>query len=1111
MAINYAMLDEELEKRAQAISAGTASTPQYLAMQAQGLGALGDIAGIGTEPIDLFGKEQERILSGFTPKYPERLLETEKPFEWWKEKAALNSMNTIVPMLGIAVGTTMQAIPNPIAKIVGKGINWATYAATYNANLADTIQEHESIAGRELSKAEQVKAAVVAGGVSYLDMLAPARGGAGLSSAVTKTFGSGGINATKKSLQQLVNTNRQSLGKSVGIGAKNLSQIIGTEMATEAGQKALQIGSSVNPTKIGTSEGLQDILEESVIAGPMAGAVASPGSVAAGMEQNRTLTNARRMARNFNQQEKARAGMEALQASNLGELSDIDTAADLVDIPEGKGFTPPISLAATRLNKGIESATGFNTAKFANDALQKIAYKAPDTVLQARNRQTDGSSYAELNDILQMFISPGANSGETKIRNSFQQEKDNVTGEILEETSQVIDQLAQHKWFGLGGRTLDPAINTYLRDRLMGVGTSDQVKTQAQATAELRKVKPGVTNEYIQTLEAARQVFRKDLDRAYELLSGKDTGLNVAFRKNYLYKPVSSRAVEQDRQGFIDALYNATIASQVEAGVEITDALRQTTKAEVEQIARDIIDGRDTTIPDSRYLRDLLSEDGTPRTGQDKKDFEKYRSKIWEQIPDKFRENDLGVVLEQYLQRAGTRVASARTFGGKNADKLTRHLSSLKDKKAITADEANRIWDMYDASHNVYKTPQSESQERWRKVSKLGTTVGAITHLGLATFSSLPELVWTAERAGLKNTLASLPDAWNFAKEGSMRGVNKKRARSEGARALARLGFNLNPEVNERLDQLFSTDRSQILSGYFRSPFGAFLTQWTNFNRNLAVQAGQRMMNDYADNFASKSSVEKNRWLRELKEQGLTPEDWKQIVRAAKDPSTGVTNIDILNDDFLNTRMTRSLKTLGKETSEIRVRDVMMPWVHKIVEDVVVQPNPSNKPLWMSNPDFGMIAQLKTFPIVFGNTVVKRLLRKLNPKQCNPDFGLALSVLGTVMSAYAVASLAEEMKSAIKQTDPREMGIIGGANVIGLTGAAGIFGGAQYGDLSTSLLGPSLDAIINKGMGNFLSPIVSGEGTVFEGAGNIIQSVSDGILGAVGPIGLHIRGYGEEE
>ena len=100
---------------------------------------------------------------------------TRAPFEWWKEKAALNSMNTIVPMMGIAIGTTMQAIPHPIAKALGTAINWATYATTYNANLADTLQEHEQIAGRKLSKAEKIKAAVVASGVTYLDMLATIR------------------------------------------------------------------------------------------------------------------------------------------------------------------------------------------------------------------------------------------------------------------------------------------------------------------------------------------------------------------------------------------------------------------------------------------------------------------------------------------------------------------------------------------------------------------------------------------------------------------------------------------------------------------------------------------------------------------------------------------------------------------------------------------------------------------------------------------------------------------------------------------------------------------------------------------------------------------------
>ena len=156
MALNLFIPDEEEQR---GIGAGEASLPMYGSMQAQGAGALGDILGIDTGAIDEFGRRQEERLSLFQPKHPERLLGSKEPFEWWKEKAALNSMNTIAPMLGFAIGSTMQAMPHPIAKAVGKTINWATYALTYNANFADTLQEHEDAVGRELTAGEKAKAA----------------------------------------------------------------------------------------------------------------------------------------------------------------------------------------------------------------------------------------------------------------------------------------------------------------------------------------------------------------------------------------------------------------------------------------------------------------------------------------------------------------------------------------------------------------------------------------------------------------------------------------------------------------------------------------------------------------------------------------------------------------------------------------------------------------------------------------------------------------------------------------------------------------------------------------------------------------------------------------
>ena len=325
MALNLSNIDED--ERLRKLSAGQASLPMYGSMQAQGAGALGDILGIDTSAIDEFGRRQEERLSLFQPKHPERLLGSKEPFEWWKEKAALNSMNTIAPMLGFAIGSTMQAMPHPIAKAVGKTINWATYALTYNANFADTLQEHEDAVGRELTAGEKAKAALVASGVTYLDMIAPIKGATATSRMITKTFGSGGLNATRKSLQKLVNTNRQGLRQQLGKGSVHLGKLIGIEMGTEASQKAIQMATSAAPGRLGTSEGLQDVLEEAVIAGPIVGGIGSPGAVGVAREHNRDIDTARRLAKGFNRQ--------VLE----GESPTSSTKADLIDIPE---LTTPI-------------------------------------------------------------------------------------------------------------------------------------------------------------------------------------------------------------------------------------------------------------------------------------------------------------------------------------------------------------------------------------------------------------------------------------------------------------------------------------------------------------------------------------------------------------------------------------------------------------------------------------------------------------------------------------------------------------------------------------------------------------------------------------------------
>jgi len=303
---------------------------------------------------------------------------------------------------------------------------------------------------------------------------------------------------------------------------------------------------------------------------------------------------------------------------------------------------------------------------------------------------------------------------------------------------------------------------------------------------------------------------------------------------------------------------------------------------------------------------------------------------------------------------------------------------------------------------------------------------------------------------------------------------------------------------------MFATDKSSLLNGYFRSPFGMFLTQWTNFNRNWAAQAGMMSMNRRAKGLVNDSidPMDKRRLLNELKENGISLNEFQQLAKLSKDQDGNI-NINIIDDNYLDKKLT---KDNGTTT---RVRDLLVPWVHKIVDDVVVHPKAHNKPLWMSDPSFAMIAQLKTFPIVFGNTVVKRLLRKLNPNNCSTDFGLAMSVIGGVAAAYALAMLGEEMKSAIRQQDPRDMTWVDAGNMTGLTGAFGLVaGGAKYGDLTTSLLGPSYDAI-NTAASEVLNPFLEGE--PLEAGTNLIEWFGGAVDSSLGAAGIYFTPFEEDE
>jgi hypothetical protein len=138
-------------------------------------------------------------------------------------------------------------------------------------------------------------------------------------------------------------------------------------------------------------------------------------------------------------------------------------------------------------------------------------------------------------------------------------------------------------------------------------------------------------------------------------------------------------------------------------------------------------------------------------------------------------------------------------------------------------------------------------------------------------------------------------------------------------------------------------------------------------------------------------------------------------------------------------------------------------------------------------------------------------MRKLNPNNCSTDFGLAMSVVGSIAAAMAVAHLAEQIKSEIRGRDPRDMTAWDLGNMAGLTGAPGaLLGGSKYGDLTTSLLGPSVDAVFNKTFSEVINPFLV-DGEPASAGANLVDWVGESIDSALGPVGMHFKPFEENE
>lgn len=178
-----------------------------------------------------------------------------------------------------------------------------------------------------------------------------------------------------------------------------------------------------------------------------------------------------------------------------------------------------------------------------------------------------------------------------------------------------------------------------------------------------------------------------------------------------------------------------------------------------------------------------------------------------------------------------------------------------------------------------------------------------------------------------------------------------------------------------------------------------------------------------------------------------------------------------------------------------RENNIIKAAATRFVDKIIMTPNPTNRPLWMSSPVLAATSQLKSFAFVFGNTVGFQLLKKLIGTNVRPtERANALLKNGVAMSMIILVSMytdllkemfrssgtddeIKDLKALIKKrTDNGQnyvFDVIAGTNIAGGgTAFKHALDAARYGQspLVSLLLGPigsKADALF-KGVSNVL-------------------------------------------
>jgi len=325
-------------------------------------------------------------------------------------------------------------------------------------------------------------------------------------------------------------------------------------------------------------------------------------------------------------------------------------------------------------------------------------------------------------------------------------------------------------------------------------------------------------------------------------------------------------------------------------------------------------------------------------------------------------EKDVEKLLNKYIVTTG-RNLEAKEF----VNKYNPTIQKFLDDGLMQDSEARHLKKIVDGLQNRYNTIKNRNL---RNAYKFVLTGSYIITLGLSAIPSLVEPIIVLSRVDPKNAL------WGFLKAANVTGRKAARSfrptwkRSKDELALMSLMQTSDMALNDAIRDIGDAAISKrVTDKFFKINL---LAQVTQFSRNMAFQAGRLQIRDDIRTLESESETgdvtgESTNARKRLLELGLV----NTVSRSKTDRGKPIRTP-------IQQEISTWANSLGMEQEAVRAEpEIITKALGKLVNEVIMTPDAVNKPLWMSNPYFAPVAQLKGFGMVFGNTVGMKLYKDI--------------------------------------------------------------------------------------------------------------------------------------